>query len=87
MKDLFDEMDKNMRDIFKEMGDLFRPEDSLTEKLMNCKTDKDISDVVFDNLEFLNRNPRMFTLVNDARKRVKGLFKVQVDAWGLTKLN
>jgi hypothetical protein len=82
-------MDKQMRDIFKEMGDLFRPvtETSLTEKLMNCKTDADISDVVFDNLEFLGRNPRMFVLVNDARKRVKGLFKVQVDAWGLSQLN
>jgi hypothetical protein len=55
--------------------------------LMNATTSGEINSIVWDNLDFLNDNIKLFRNVNDARKRINRLRKFKFDNCEMIYLN
>jgi hypothetical protein len=55
--------------------------------IMTAKDNSELNEIVNANLEFLNENPRLFTLVKDTRKRIARVRKEKNVSWKIYELN
>jgi hypothetical protein len=55
--------------------------------LMDAGTNQEVNDIVNENLQVLNDNPRLFTFVKNARRRINMIRRAQKKYWPKYELN
>ena len=56
-------------------------------QFLNAKSNQEITRLVNDHLEILNENPKLFTFVKNARKRVNRIRKEKMKSWKTFEMN
>lgn len=92
MKDLFDELYNHLKPHFEKFEkyeedlkqDIKR---GIINDLMNCTTIEAVAEIEARDAVYFEMWPELLANAESARNRIRGLFKVQVDAYGLEMLN
>jgi hypothetical protein len=50
-------------------------------QLMNCQNNQEVNDLINGNIDFLNDNPKMFSFVKNARKRINRIRREKMKTW------
>jgi hypothetical protein len=54
---------------------------NLINKFLEAKNNQEINDLVNENIQILNKNPRLFSFARNARKRINRIRKEQKRNW------
>jgi len=60
---------------------------NLINKFLDARTNQEVNNIVNDNIEELNKDPKMFKFARNARKRIARLRKEKMIHWHIYKLN
>jgi len=60
---------------------------NLINKFLNARTNQEVNDIVNDNIEELNNNPKMFQFARNARRRITRLRREANKSWKIYELN
>jgi hypothetical protein len=82
-------------DLFESMGIIFNPKEILDAEqkadlyvaFMDAETNKEVSEIITQNLDFLNKNPRLYSFARNARRRINGLRKAKRQNTPVSELN
>jgi hypothetical protein len=60
---------------------------TLINQFLEAKSNREINDLVNQNLDVLNANPRLYSFVRNARKRINRIKREQKDSWKIYQMN
>jgi hypothetical protein len=90
--DLFDELFNHFKPHFEKIENLHDElvadiKRRIKRELMEATTIEAVDEIKVSNSVYIEMWPELLADFESASNRIRGIFKVQVDAWGLTKLN
>ena len=56
-------------------------------KFLDAKTNQEVNDIVNENLELLNANPRLYNFAKKAKKRINLIKREKSVSWKIYELN
>jgi hypothetical protein len=56
-------------------------------KFTEAKTNQEVNNLVNENLEILNENPKLFIFAKNARKRINRIRREKAKSWKLYEMN
>lgn len=56
-------------------------------QFIEANSTKEIDQIIFDNLDLMNKNPRLFSFARKARKRVMRINREKRKSWRLCEMN
>jgi len=60
---------------------------NLINKLLEAKSNQEVNNIVSENIDLLNANPRLFSFVRNARKRICRIRKEKKQNWKIYEMN
>ena len=54
---------------------------------LEAKTNQDVNNIIDENIEFLNENPKLFIFAKNARKRINRIRQEKRKSWKVYELN
>jgi hypothetical protein len=55
---------------------------TLITKFQDCQTNDEVNHVVWDNIDLLNDNPRLYSFARNARRRINRIKRERVKSFG-----
>jgi hypothetical protein len=60
---------------------------NLINKFLGAETNQEVNNLVNENIDLLNANPRLFSFVKHARKRINRIRKEQKKSYKIYEMN
>jgi len=60
---------------------------NLINKFLNAQSNQEINNIVSENLEFLNANPRLFSFARNARRRIARIKREMKKSFKIYEMN
>ena len=61
--------------------------ENLINKFLEAKTNQEVNEIVNENIDLLNENPRLFSFARNARKRINRIRREQKKNWKIYEMN
>jgi hypothetical protein len=81
-------------ELFEAFGIVMNPKQKKSERasdlyvaFMDAETNSEVSEIIHQNLQFLNQNPKLYTFARDARHRINGIRKAKRQNTPICELN
>jgi len=56
-------------------------------KFLEAKSNQEVNDIVNENIDLLNANPRLYTFARNARRRINKIRKEKKTNWKIYEMN